>query len=195
MAGTPQSLGLACSWRLIAPLPSPGLQFGGEVLLEALVASSIDIRDAAAISLLTEVAQCLQLVHSRCGEAYLAYLCTALLPRMGWPPEAAQQLVTHITGACGRGGMRVWEAGSCSGAWYGWGDERSGGRRAAAACGSRPTAPWGWPARINMLRPPCTCPHAGSEVKVLKDFLKSALQQIKQQQAQRQQQQQQQQQQ
>lgn len=69
------------------------------MLLEALVASSIDIRDAAAISLLTEVAQSLQLVHSRCGEAYLAYLCTALLPHMGWPPEAAQQLVAHITGA------------------------------------------------------------------------------------------------
>ena len=69
------------------------------MLLEALVASSIDIRDAAAISLLTEVAQSLQLVHSRCGEAYLAYLCTALLSRMGWPPEAAQQLVAHITGA------------------------------------------------------------------------------------------------
>ncbi|KAI7842372.1 hypothetical protein COHA_004011 [Chlorella ohadii] len=102
-------------------------QFGGEVLLEALVASSIDIRDAAAISLLTEVAQSLQLVHSRCGEAYLAYLCTALLPRMGWPPEAAQQLMAHIT---------------------------------------------------------------GSEVRVLKDFLKSALQQIKQQQQQQQRQQQ-----
>jgi len=75
------------------------LQFGGEVLLEALVAStsSVDIRDAAAISLLTEVAQSLQLVHQRCGEQYLGYLCTVLLPRMGWPPEAAQQLVGHIT--------------------------------------------------------------------------------------------------
>ncbi len=76
------------------------LQFGGEVLLEGLVSSGgVDIRDAAAISLLTEVAQSLKLVHSRCGEPYLAYLATSLLPRMGWPPEAAQQLVGHITGS------------------------------------------------------------------------------------------------
>ncbi|PSC72015.1 exportin-T isoform X1 [Micractinium conductrix] len=74
-------------------------QFGGEVLLEALVAGGVDIRDAAAISLLTEVAQSLQLVHQRCGEAYLSYLCTALLPSMGWPAEASQQLVAHITGS------------------------------------------------------------------------------------------------
>ena len=108
------------------------VQFGGEVLLEALVNSSVDIRDAAAISLLTEVAQSLQLVHSRCGEQYLGYLCSTLLPRMGWPPQAAQQLVAHIT---------------------------------------------------------------GSDTKTLKDFLKAALQQIKQQQQQQRQQQQQQQQQ
>ncbi|KAL4444906.1 hypothetical protein ABPG77_003956 [Micractinium sp. CCAP 211/92] len=76
-------------------------QFGGEVLLEGLAAqgSSVDIRDAAAISLLTEIAQSLQLVHARCGEPYLAHLCGSLLPRLGWPPEAAQQLVAHITGS------------------------------------------------------------------------------------------------
>mgnify|MGYP001810271752 CR=1 FL=1 len=81
-----------------APTPHTP-QFGGEVLLEALVAGGVDIRDAAAISLLTEVAQSLQLVHQRCGEAYLSYLCTALLPSMGWPAEASQQLVAHITGS------------------------------------------------------------------------------------------------
>ncbi len=87
------------------------------------MASSIDIRDAAAISLLTEVAQSLQLVHSRCGEAYLAYLCTALLPRMGWPPEAAQQLMAHITGACGagwRGTFACAGAGRCGGTGVAW---------------------------------------------------------------------------
>ena len=77
------------------------------MLLEALVASSIDIRDAAAISLLTEVAQSLQLVHARCGEPYLAYLSTALLPRMGWPPEAVQQLAHHIRGGRGGAGAAV----------------------------------------------------------------------------------------
>jgi hypothetical protein len=96
------------------------------VLLEGLVSGGgVDIRDAAAISLLTEVAQSLQLVHQRCGEQYLAYLCHELLPRLGWPPEAAQQLVAHIS---------------------------------------------------------------ASETRVIKDFLKSALQQIKQQQQQQQQQ-------
>lgn len=76
-------------------------QFGGEVLLEGLVAqgSTVDIRDAAAISLLTEVALSLQLVHARCGEPFLAHLCGSLLPRLGWPPEAAQQLAAHITGS------------------------------------------------------------------------------------------------
>ena len=69
------------------------------MLLESLVRSSVDIRDAAAISLLTEVAQSLQLVHARCGGEYLAWLCGVLLPRMGWPPEAAQQLAGHITGS------------------------------------------------------------------------------------------------
>jgi hypothetical protein len=97
------------------------------VLLEGLVGGGgPDIRDAAAISLLTEVAQGLQLVHQRCGEPYLAYLCQQLLPRMGWPPEAAAQLAGHIR---------------------------------------------------------------GGETRVLKDFLKAALQQIKQQQQQQQQQQ------
>lgn len=71
------------------------------MLLEGLVAqgSTVDIRDAAAISLLTEVALSLQLVHARCGEPFLAHLCGSLLPRLGWPPEAAQQLAAHITGS------------------------------------------------------------------------------------------------
>jgi hypothetical protein len=62
------------------------------------VSSALDTRDAASISLLTEVAQSLQLVHQRCGEQYLAYLCSSLLPRMGWPAEAAQQLAANISG-------------------------------------------------------------------------------------------------
>jgi hypothetical protein len=70
------------------------------VLLEGLVAGGggVDIRDAAATSLLTEVAQSLQLVARRCGQPYLAYLASNLLPRMGWPGEAVQQLLALVTG-------------------------------------------------------------------------------------------------
>lgn len=53
----------------------PTLQFGGEVCLEGLVGSGVDIRDAAAISLLTEVSQSLKLVHEKCGQPFLAHLC------------------------------------------------------------------------------------------------------------------------
>jgi hypothetical protein len=39
------------------------------------VSSGVDIRDAAAISLLTEVSQSLKLVHEKCGQPFLAHLC------------------------------------------------------------------------------------------------------------------------
>lgn len=65
--------------------------------LQGLVGSGVDIRDAAAISLLTEVSQSLQLVHSKCGQPFLAHLCGVVLPRMGWPPPAQEQLVLLIT--------------------------------------------------------------------------------------------------
>lgn len=71
-------------------------QLACEVCLESLV-SGVDVRDAAAISLLTEVSLSLKLVHEKCGQPFLAYLCSTVLPRMGWPPAAQQQLVMHIT--------------------------------------------------------------------------------------------------
>ena len=40
--------------------------------------------------------QALKLVYAKCGEAYLAYLVGAVLPALGWPPQAQQQLVAHI---------------------------------------------------------------------------------------------------
>lgn len=74
-------------------------QFGCEVLFEGLATpgSGIDIRDAAAISLLTEVAVQLKAVHRLTGQAFLGHLCGVSLPKLGWPPAAQEQLVAHIT--------------------------------------------------------------------------------------------------
>lgn len=74
-------------------------QFGCEVLLEGLASPTcpVDVRDAAAISLLTEVATQLQSVYRFGGDAFLGHLCGVTLLRLGWPPAAQEQLVAHIT--------------------------------------------------------------------------------------------------
>ena len=74
-------------------------QFGCEVLLEALASptSTVDVRDAAAIQLLTEVAVQLQTVYRLGGDRFLSHLYGVTLPRLGWPPAAQEQLVGHIT--------------------------------------------------------------------------------------------------
>jgi hypothetical protein len=73
-------------------------RFGGEVLVESLVAPGrrVDVRDAAAISWLTEVAAQLKGVHARCGAAFLAHLGGVALPRMGWPAAAREALLQHV---------------------------------------------------------------------------------------------------
>ena len=83
----------------------PGLKeffiqrFGCEVLVEGLAGpcSTIDVRDAASIALLTEVAVQLKSMHALFGDEYLTQLCGVTLPKLGWPVSAQEQLVGHIT--------------------------------------------------------------------------------------------------
>lgn len=74
-------------------------RFGCEVLIEGLAApgSIVDVRDAAAISLLTEVAVQLQAMHRLGGAQFIGFLCGTTLPKLGWPALAVEQLVAHIT--------------------------------------------------------------------------------------------------
>ena len=73
-------------------------QFGCEVLLGGLANpdSTVDVRDASSISLLTEIASQLKSMHRLGGDVYLAHLCGVTLPRLGWPQAAQEQLVAHI---------------------------------------------------------------------------------------------------
>lgn len=75
-------------------------QFGCEVLLESLAvkteAGGVDIRDAAAISLLTEVSMQMKNVYSIGGDDYLQAACGTSIAKLGWPREIGEQLATHI---------------------------------------------------------------------------------------------------
>ena len=85
--------------------PIPGLvdfflhQFGCEALILGLASSdsNVDIRDAAAISLLTEVAIQLKTIYRLLGQSFLVQLCTSTLPQLGWPAIAGEQLAKHIS--------------------------------------------------------------------------------------------------
>ena len=68
------------------------------MLLEGVATpgSGIDVRDAAAISLLLEIAVQLKAVHRLGGQAFLSHLCAVTLPKLGWPAAAQEQLVAHI---------------------------------------------------------------------------------------------------
>lgn len=74
----------ACILGLIRPTgpagPAPGL----------------DPRDAATMSLLTELAAALKLVFAKCGEEFPAHLCGQVLPAVGCPPALSQQLAHLI---------------------------------------------------------------------------------------------------
>ena len=74
-------------------------QFGCKVLIEGLAGpdSKVDIRDAAAISLLTEIAIQLKSIYRLIGQEFLFELCRTTLPQMGWPAPAREQLASHIT--------------------------------------------------------------------------------------------------
>lgn len=74
--------------------------FGCEVLIESLTvkleAGGVDIRDAAAISLLTEVSTQLKNVYAIGGDEYLSQSCGSTITKLGWPREAGEQLAHHI---------------------------------------------------------------------------------------------------
>ena len=80
LLATPREVTRAYS-RLPALLPWP--QFGGEVLLRGLAGAPLELRDAGALGLLGELAAALQLVHAKCGQAYLDYLCGWVHGRRG----------------------------------------------------------------------------------------------------------------
>jgi len=74
-------------------------RFGCEVLLGGLANpdSTIDVRDASCISLLSEIATQLKSMHKLGGSFYLSHLCRVTLPRLGWPQAAQEQLVQYIS--------------------------------------------------------------------------------------------------
>lgn len=75
-------------------------QFGCEVLLESLTvkveAGGVDIRDAAAISLLTEVSTQMKSMHSIGGDEYLSKIYQCSISKLGWPHDVGEQLAQHI---------------------------------------------------------------------------------------------------
>ncbi|KAG7675140.1 hypothetical protein Ndes2526B_g07998 [Nannochloris sp. 'desiccata'] len=74
-------------------------RFGCEVLLGGLANpdSTVDVRDASCISLLSEIATQLKSMHRLGGSLYLSHLFGVTLPRLGWPQAAQEQLVGHIS--------------------------------------------------------------------------------------------------
>ena len=74
---------------------APGFQryamehLGGEACVAGVLrpGNGLDVRDASTLALLGEVAMALKLVYSKCGDAFPAYLCSAVLPAVGWMVE------------------------------------------------------------------------------------------------------------
>ena len=80
--------------------------FGCEVLLFSLLikpeAGGVDIRDAASISLLTEIANQVKALYTASRDSYLQVLCQETTTKLGWPMETAQQVSQQIVGLEGR---------------------------------------------------------------------------------------------
>lgn len=81
-------------------------KFGCEVLIFSLLVKpkdgGIDIRDAASISLLTEIANQVKSLYSIGGELYVQTLCQEAMSTLGWPAETAQQVGQQIIQLEGR---------------------------------------------------------------------------------------------
>lgn len=89
--------GQACVLGLLGNVTAAG--GAGNGLTAAAAASQagpLDVRDAATITLLSEVSSALKLLHERCGDELSVHLCNQVLPASGLPVELQQQLVRHV---------------------------------------------------------------------------------------------------
>jgi exportin-T len=82
------------------------IRFGCDVLLFSLLikpeAGGIDVRDAASISLLTEVSNQVKVLYGALGDTYLEALHQQTTTRLGWSPQLAQEVTAQIREAEGR---------------------------------------------------------------------------------------------
>lgn len=87
--------GQACVLGLFGNLAAPSAA-NGPSAAAASQAGPLDVRDAATMQLLTEVATALKLLHECCGDELSVHLCNQVLPGSGLPGELQQQLVRHV---------------------------------------------------------------------------------------------------
>lgn len=85
--------GQACVLGLLGNLAAAN---GSPAAAAAIQAGPLDARDAATVTLLTEVSSALKLLHERCGDELSVHLCNQVLPGSGLPGELQQQLVRHV---------------------------------------------------------------------------------------------------
>lgn len=62
----------------------------------AAIGGPLDVRDAATVTLLGEVAAALKLLHERCGNDFSVHLCSRSLPESGLTADVQQQLAFHV---------------------------------------------------------------------------------------------------
>ncbi|WPT12450.1 Exportin-T [Picochlorum sp. SENEW3] len=81
-------------------------KFGCDILIFSLLvkpeSGGIDIRDAASISLLTEVSNQIKTLYDTAGQEYLSILYQETTTRLGWSPDIAQQFTQQIVQLQGR---------------------------------------------------------------------------------------------
>eukprot|EP00889_Picochlorum_renovo_P007588 jgi/Picre1/34618/NNA_002086.t1 len=81
-------------------------KFGCDILIFSLLvkpeSGGIDIRDAASISLLTEVSNQIKTLYDTAGQEYLSILYQETITRLGWSPDIAQQFTQQIVQLQGR---------------------------------------------------------------------------------------------
>lgn len=87
--------GQACVLGLLGNLAAPAAASSPSAAA-ASQASPLDARDAATVTLLTEVGTALKLLHERCGIELSVHLCNQVLPGSGLPGELQQQFVRHV---------------------------------------------------------------------------------------------------
>jgi len=82
------------------------VQYGCDVLLFSLLvkpeAGGIDVRDAASISLMSEVTNQIKALYNALGDEYVAALHQQTTTRLGWSPQLAEEVETQVKQSEGR---------------------------------------------------------------------------------------------